>query len=129
VVLALAALAAQGCGGDDDAGQTDGELTREQVVAALRETQPNCESPRSEDFKGEGGVEIFQISCDEGGVLWQRLTDAEGARRLADSGTATDYLAGRAVITLQVIDNPEGFRTALAKKCSCEIEVVRPDGG
>jgi hypothetical protein len=115
-------LAVAGCGAEDE-DQPDREPTREHVVAAMRQTQPNCASPRPEDLHGEVDVETFLIACGPQSVQWYRTEDAAAARRLARSGgdVSTDYVAGRVVIEPRFLKDRDGFIKALAKACACEL--------
>jgi hypothetical protein len=116
----VVALAFAGCGSPDE-DQSGGDPTREQVAAAMRQSQPNCASPRAEDLHGEVDVETFLIACGPQSVLWHRTNDAAAAQHLAQSGGITDYIAGRVVIVPMYLKDREGFIKALAEVCGCEI--------
>jgi hypothetical protein len=122
----VATLAVAGCGGGDE-DQAVREPTRDQIVAAMRETQPECAEPRQERLKGGTDLENLFISCGRYAVLVHIADDAASAQRIAhsgggdQSGLPPDFVAGRVVIVPHSIKDPEGFRKVLAQKCACEV--------
>ena len=122
VAAVVVTLAVAGCGGGDD-DEAVREPTRDQIVAAMRDTQPDCAAPREKRLKGGADVESFFISCGRYAVLLHITDDVAGAQRLAQSGGdyLPDFVAGRVVIVPHSIKDPEGFRKVLAEKCACDV--------
>jgi hypothetical protein len=121
VAVTLAVVGCGGGGGSDD--QSGREPTREQIVAAMRATQPHCAAPRQEREKSGADLETFFISCGRYAILLHIADDVAGAERIARSGGTylPDYVAGRFVIVPHSIKDPEAFRRVLAQKCGCEV--------